>query len=72
MSLSVSAIGLGSLSYKWKKDGQDITDPECTGVDTSNLTICSFSHEHVGSYMCIVSNHQMTVESNPAELESGT
>ncbi len=68
VSLHVSAIGSGQLSYKWKKDGE-ITDPNCTGVHTAALTISSFSDNSQGDYFCVVKNNNMTIQSNPAKLE---
>ena len=71
MSLSVLAIGAGSLHYQWKKDGQNITDPDCIGVDTSNLRITSFSNAHVGMYTCTIKDDQMSEESHSAQLNLG-
>ena len=69
--LSVSAIGSEPLHYKWKKNGEDITDPECTGINTPTLTIGSFSRYQQGNYFCIVNNSQKTVETEPANLALG-
>ena len=71
MELSVSAIGAGPLQYQWKKDGADITDPGC-GATTQILTIHTFSQDHQGSYICIVSNSLQSVESKAANLALGT
>ena len=71
VSLSVSAIGAGNLNYKWKKDGKDVSDPGCTGVDTSTLTIVPFSSAHVGKYTCTVRDCHRSVESKSAELDFG-
>ena len=71
MSLSVFAIGTGQLKYQWKKDGQNVTDSECIGPDTSNLGITSFSDAHVGWYTCVIKDSQMSVESYPARLDLG-
>ena len=71
MVLSVSAIGSEPLYYKWKKNGEGITDPECTGANTPTLTIDSFSNEHQGMYSCIVNNKQASIESNSANLSLG-
>ena len=68
MTLSVSAVGSGSLSYQWKKNKEDVTQPDYTGTDTPTLKISSFVNEHQGSYSCIVSNGQKSVESKLAEL----
>ena len=69
MILTVSAVGSGCLSYKWKKNGEDITQPDFTGISTPTLKISSFMAEHQGSYTCTVSDGQKFVESNPAELK---
>jgi hypothetical protein len=68
VSLSVSVIGAENLSYQWKKDEHDITDRQCIGIDTSHLTILSFSDAHVGKYTCTIKDNQTSVESNPAQL----
>ena len=67
----MSAIGAGNLNYKWKKDGKDVTDPGCIGVDTAILTIISFSSVHVGKYTCAVKDSHRMLESNSAELHFG-
>ena len=65
----MSAVGMGQLSYKWRKDEKDITDPKCTGVKGQNLTIPSFEHKHQGHYKCEVKNDRnQTTESNSAKL----
>ena len=69
MSLSVSAIGAGPLLYKWKRNGADIVDQDCIGVNESTLTIGSFIPEHEGDYSCEVEHNQMSVRSNIAKLE---
>ena len=71
MVLSISAVGSEPLYYKWKKNGEDITDPECTGVNTPILTIGSFSRHHQGNFICIVNNEQMSDKSDPANLALG-
>ena len=67
----MSAIGAEPLLYKWKRNGEDITYPECTGINTPILTIHSFSQDHQGNYSCIVSNSQKSVSSGPANLALG-
>ena len=69
VSLSVSAIGAGPLSYKWKRNGVDIVDQDCIGVNESILTIGSFKPEHVGDYSCEVEHDQISIGSNIAKLE---
>ena len=69
MTLHVSAVGSGQLSYQWKKDGRDITDPNCSGINTEDLVINSFSEINQGRYVCIVKSDNRTIQSNPAKLE---
>ena len=69
VSLTVSAIGPGPLSYKWKRDGADIDDEDYTGVDEVILTIRSFSIKHEGKYTCEVKHDEMFIESETAKLE---
>ena len=69
--LSVVAVGVEPLHYKWKKNGEDITDSECTGTTSPTLTILSFSQAHEGNYSCIISNNQKSIESESANLTLG-
>ena len=69
VSLSVSGIGPGPLSYKWMKDGVGIVDEDYTGVDEPTLTIGFISLKHAGKYSCKVKHDQMTIESDTANLE---
>ena len=69
--LSVHATGDKPLRYKWKRNGQDITNPKCSGVDTSALSIVHFSPEHEGDYTCVVSDDEENIESISAELKLG-
>ena len=72
VELSVSVEGSGTVYYQWKKDKALITDdslPNISGADTDTLTISSFSHEHAGSYNCLVSNDSGNkLESKDAKL----
>lgn len=77
MILTVSASGSGhdALSYHWIKDGVALFNemlPNCTGVDTSTLTITSFTAEHEGRYKCVVSSIAGSVESNTVKLTGKT
>ena len=71
MTLSVTAVGEGTLCYKWKRNGNDVTQSKCTGIHTATLSISCFSLEHEGKYTCVVSNHEEATESEPAELLLG-
>ena len=68
VSLSVSAIGPGPLSYKWKKDGNDIDDLDCTGINEQTLIVRSFSLKHEGNYMCEVKHSENLINSKSAKL----
>ena len=69
VSLIVSAIGPGPLTYKWKRNGIDIVDEDCIGVDEPTLNISSFSSKHEGNYTCEVKYDEMVIESETAKLE---
>ncbi len=69
VSLTVSAIGPGTLAYQWKRDGANIDDKDCTGVDEATLTIRSFSPKHRGHYSCDVNLNGNSIDSDPAKLE---
>jgi hypothetical protein len=69
VSLTVSAIGPGPLTYQWKRDGANIDYEDCTGVDEATLTIKSFSPKHRGHYSCYVNVNGNSIESDPAKLE---
>ena len=74
VALTVTAVGPQPLSYIWTKDGEKISDTngEYTGTKTDTLIISSFSSLNQGSYMCIISGGQQSVESKPAALGLGT
>ena len=71
MTLSVTAVGAKPPCYKWRRNGQDITHPKYSGIDTPTLTISCFSPEHEGNYTCIVSDGNEVFESAPAKLKLG-
>ncbi len=51
VTLSLSAVGDGELSYQWRKDGEDIF-----GAIESSYVIWSASVLDAGSYDCVVEN----------------
>ena len=67
MILTVSAVGPQTLTYRWMKDGEEISDIK----NTDELTITSFSSDNQGNYSCIVSGGQQSIESKPASLRLG-
>ena len=64
----MSAVGCGPLSYEWKKDGEAITHPECTGTNSNKLTVSCFTRMHQGNYVCVVKDNHKTLKSECAEL----
>ena len=73
VKLTVGATGLGTLSYQWMKDGEDIDTtryPNCSGVDTAILTIAPFSSEYEGYYSCLVKDQAgECAQSNPITVQ---
>lgn len=73
VKLTVSVTGFGTLSYQWMKDGEDVTSvkyPKCTGSDTANLSINSFSSEYEGNYSCRVTDEAgQSIESDSIKVK---
>lgn len=73
VKLTVNATGLGTLSYQWLKDGSNIDTteyPNCSGINSSTLTITPFSSEYEGSYSCLVEDQTgRNVNSDPVEVK---
>ena len=70
VTLHVSAVGSGQLSYEWKKDQQKITDRyHYDGIDTTALTITSFSDKYQGDYLCVAKNNDAVIESKHSKVE---
>ena len=68
VTLRVSAIGPKPLTYRWKKDEAEIFDE----TNTDKLIITSFSNKDQGSYSCIISGGQQSIETTSASLGLGT
>lgn len=67
--LTVEARGSGCLSYRWQKDGADISEGErFSGVGTAALSVTGALPEDTGSYRCLVSNPYGSELSDPASL----
>ena len=70
--LSVSATGVGTLHYQWRRDGQQVYDgPQFQDAGTSQLTIPSATYAHEGAYDVVVSDDCATfstVTSRVAQL----
>ncbi len=60
---SVSAVGIGPLTYQWRKDGTMIN-----GATGSSLTINNVSAGDAGDYDCVVTSNGGSTPSNAASL----
>lgn len=69
VDFSVSASGPGPLSYQWMKDGEAIIGDGYIGTHLPTLHITSFSQEHKGNYVCIVSSQDCSLTSKPGNLK---
>ena len=73
VTLNVSAVGSGCLSYRWKKNGKPIRDSiKCSGICEPTLIINGFSTDDQGEYSCIIKNSRKTIESNSVKMELGS
>lgn len=76
VKLTVNATGLGTLSYQWLKDGDDIDTvkyPNCSGIDTATLTITPFTLEYEGNYSCLVKDQTgQDAKSDPIEVKGSS
>ncbi len=61
LTLSVTAVGQGSLSYQWKKDGVAIS-----GATSATYTVPTTSAATAGSYTVVIGGTQGSVTSNAA------
>lgn len=68
-AFSTLARGEGMLTYRWQKDGQDISDSvKYTGTTTPALTVWDALTEDEGEYRRVVTGACGTVETDPAVL----
>ncbi len=68
VNFSVSATGTGTLSYYWKKDGNNFT----LSSASPDLTLTNVSNANEGSYTVVVTDSYGSVESSPAYLTVNT
>jgi hypothetical protein len=65
-TFSVTAFGIGSLSYQWKKDGDDIP-----GETSSSLTITNVDSGDEGDYSVVITDSAAIADGQaPVSLES--
>lgn len=70
---TVTASGIDPLSYRWQKDGNDLTDNGLySGTETATLTITSASIDEAGDYRCRVSDAAGPTLSETAQLQIGS
>ncbi|MBI9016046.1 MAG: immunoglobulin domain-containing protein [Phycisphaerae bacterium] len=55
-TVTLSSIALNAETYKWTKDGADITAANVTGINTDTLTITNTQLADEGFYACVASN----------------
>jgi hypothetical protein len=67
-TFSVTADGLSTLSYKWQKDGADISNPNAYGVTTSTLTLSNVTTAMMGNYTVTVTDLAGPLTSDQASL----
>jgi outer membrane protein assembly factor BamB len=65
----VTAVGTEPLSYRWLKDGVDLTDGgNVSGAKTATLTLANVQIPDAGDYTVVVSNAYGSVTSQAARL----
>ena len=68
-AFSVYASGNRTLSYQWRRDGQNLSNGgDFSGVNTRILTVSNVTCQSAGSFDCVVSNAAGGATSNTAAL----
>jgi hypothetical protein len=68
-NFSTSAVGVGIVSYRWRRNGIDLLNGvRITGIDTSDLSIASVTASDQGMYDCRITNACGTFYSRSASL----
>jgi Tol biopolymer transport system component len=68
-SFLVAAMGEGTLSYQWEKDGVALMGgTHYSGVTSTILTVLNATDQEAGQYRCVVSNVNGSTPSNSATL----
>jgi RHS repeat-associated protein len=71
VSLRVISAASSPLTYKWKKNGSNIADPNVTGITSNLFTITNFTSGNAGTYTLVISNSLGTNISSPTILATG-
>lgn len=74
VSLSVAAVGTGSVTYQWKQGGLNLTDTigRIAGSTTALLSIRGAQAADAGNYTVTVTDSSGSIISNPASLTVAT
>ncbi|MGB4256174.1 MAG: immunoglobulin domain-containing protein [Phycisphaerae bacterium] len=71
-SFTVTAAGLGTISYQWQKNRVNLSNGgRISGVTTPTLTISNTTSSDSGNYRCVVTNAFGSMASNEAVLAAG-
>lgn len=63
VTFSVTASGMPAPTYRWQKDGADIS-----GATSPSYTIAAAAPANAGNYRCVVTNSEGSVNSNAVAL----
>jgi PKD repeat protein len=67
--LSVTAQGVGELSYQWRHDGVDLIDSgRISGAHSPTLHLSALEDADAGEYSCVVTDDCGSAESSPTLL----
>jgi len=75
LTLSVAAVGTGTLTYQWQKNGANLANgptgfgSTISGATTDSLTILNVQNDDAGSYDAVVTNPGLSVTSSNAVLD---
>jgi len=68
-TFNVAATGSGTLTYRWQRNGANITDGgHYSGATTATLTVTGVDANDTGQYLCVVTNAGGSTPSNSAAL----
>ena len=68
-AFTVSAAGAGTVSYRWQKNGSNLSNGgHYSGVTTATLTVSNASSADVADYRCVVTADCGSVTSSTASL----
>jgi hypothetical protein len=63
LNVSIAAGAQGTVTYRWRKDGNTLT-----GATTSSLNLSNLTESNQGDYDCVISNGSFTVTSEAATV----